>query len=493
MPKAEDTQETEFEDRLNPAVAEFWEDVMSPDGKNTPFGSLKILNERGLELSRRSYMMTERHGSRYVGWGSPGQVKGTVFQTAVNHIPAYEIGNELELESLAKHITTAITGVPEDQLNVHLLRLNEMQQGESVMDNDTEEEMGDVPPYEELDQRLKDEIAKRILMNCLVHGGAVHVMHTAHCFDDRCIETVNRISARGNNRHPMHERVIPAMHPIGQMLRHRVAMFGRIADIVDSLPDTYTVVNTFSHALYWEEDIASVMGPGGATGGSRVDWPDQAGQEPDGEKPPEEVEQKPQVVSEAVNFPVLVQETIKGALEIISQHQFNGMSEEDVRSVLAYADVLEGEVPCIQVGPYLWNNFYRCLPRTTDFPAVMMYLAGCTIEEANRMIELTIDNQDAAKKLISAILKEQNFDYDGFAYELGEHLTENGGLDIDGQIKLDSLDDKIRARVEGILAQQKQAEEAALSQTAPKKEAPESRLTDDKGQKLWTLEELLGE
>lgn len=494
MPE-KDMQETEFDMRLNESVADFWEATMSPEGKNTPFGSLKILNERGLELSRRSYMMTERHGQRYVGWGQPGQIKGTVFQISAQHVPVYEIGNEVALESLAKHIASSITGVPEDQLKVHLLRISEMQQGSSVMDNDTEEAMGDVPPYERLSQAIKDEISKRILMNCLVHGGAVHVMHTAHCYDQRSIDVINRISTEKNNGHPVHEQVFPARHPIGQMMRHHIPPFGDVARIVDSLPNTYTVVNTFSHALYWEEDIASVMAPGGAMGGSRVDWPDEAGKdgEEKGNEGAGEEEQKPQVVAEAVNFPVLVQETIKGALEIISQHQFNGMPEDDVRSILAYADVLEGEVPCIQVGPYLWNNFYRCLPKTSDFPAIMMYLATCSLEDANRLIELTIDDPDKAKEKITSIIKEQQFDYEGFAYELGEHLDENGGMDIDGQIKLDSLDDNIRERVVGILAQQRAAETAEKGRTTPKKEAPKPRAPTDRGEKLWTLEELLGE
>jgi hypothetical protein len=129
---------------------------------------------------------------------------------------------------------------------------------------------------------------------------------------------------------------------------HAFHLVKRMLDRIDpSLTDKYALFSIFTELGYWvtpplvlppnSEDESDIPAPVG--GMVRVDLSGEV----------------PKIIARAVNFPILVQELVKGVMELISMH---GLPEDEKlrNEVLSQADSLEDESWDIRFGPEIWKK-----------------------------------------------------------------------------------------------------------------------------------------
>jgi len=123
-------------------------------------------------------------------------------------------------------------------------------------------------------------------------------------------------------------------------------MFHLVRDelnVIDpDLINMYGLLSAFAEVGYWvipQSLIGSASG--GVFGGGKVKL--------------DFSQEEPQIIAVAVNFPILVQELVKGVMELLSSH---GLPEDDMvrEQVLDKADTLEDESWDIRFGPEIWKK-----------------------------------------------------------------------------------------------------------------------------------------
>ena len=123
-------------------------------------------------------------------------------------------------------------------------------------------------------------------------------------------------------------------------------MFHLVRDELNTIdPDLinmYGLLSAFAEVGYWvipQSLIGSASG--GVFGGGKVKL--------------DFSQEEPRIIAVAVNFPILVQELVKGVMELLSSH---GLPEDDSirEQVLNKADTLEDESWDIRFGPEIWKK-----------------------------------------------------------------------------------------------------------------------------------------
>jgi hypothetical protein len=150
-------------------------------------------------------------------------------------------------------------------------------------------------------QRVVDQINKRLTLNTLTQGSAVHAMLTIHHAVDQEIQAIN-----------------------------------------PDLLQLYNKLSSGSHEYYWLIDIPAMFTSLGmmAAGSAKVEWPETEGD-------------TPKIVAKAVIFPILAQEMSKGVAELISAHGLSNLDADTTSAVLGKADDIRHEPYLIQVGPIM--------------------------------------------------------------------------------------------------------------------------------------------
>ncbi len=214
----------------------------------------------------------------------------------------------------------------------------------------------------------KDEVDKRITFNAMMHGSSVHNMMTIH---------------------------------------HAVK--DRIEKISPQLMQLYDKISSGSEHTYWLLDMAEVMSmAGGAPAGVSFVSYDQ--------------QDTPMVVAKAVCFPVLVQELIKGTMELLSMHGLQHLSRGQLKSLYKQADKLEDEPYLIQIGPHLWRSFLKVVPKDSKLANVVARLATKEPQFVHNLLSELIENihnnQDPAnvrkalEELVAEVEEETDIDGD---------------------------------------------------------------------------------
>jgi len=123
-------------------------------------------------------------------------------------------------------------------------------------------------------------------------------------------------------------------------------MFHLVRDELNAIdPDLinmYGLLSAFAEVGYWvipQSLIGSASGGVFAGGKVKLDFS----------------QEEPRIIAVAVNFPILVQELVKGVMELLSSH---GLPEDDSirEQVLNKADTLEDESWDIRFGPEIWKK-----------------------------------------------------------------------------------------------------------------------------------------
>ena len=77
----------------------------------------------------------------------------------------------------------------------------------------------------------------------------------------------------------------------------------------------------------------------------------------------------------ATFWPMLVHELIKGSVELICLHGMNSVSEDDFAIALERTDHVELEIPMLQIGGTIFKQFLLARPREIELAQTIMYVA----------------------------------------------------------------------------------------------------------------------
>lgn len=311
--KTKSIRET-FERSVHHRTASFWSDL--PQNKEHIFGKHPLYTMHGLDKAKRAWLSgVESLKKLYPALANmPNpqimQQVPMLAQRAIQDVMRIEAPHKRQLEQLAIDLVHEVWGIPKNLLKARIVNQPGMDQDDD--NDDSDEYDSGLEEREQSIDHLRDQINKRLTMNTMTQGAAVHNMYTIH--------------------HMAKER---------------------LEQIAPELIDLYSKFATGSHSFYWLIDFNNIGNLAShAIGNVKLNRDEEDGQL--------------QVEAQAMVFPVLVQELVKGAMEILTLHGMKDLPEEDYRTVLKHADKLEYEPWQIQIGTDLWKSFLKIVPK--DFP-----------------------------------------------------------------------------------------------------------------------------
>jgi len=164
-----------------------------------------------------------------------------------------------------------------------------------------------------------------------------------------------------------------------------------LSDLDPKLPNKYAKLMANADYMYY---VIPNMENGVSGGVVRVDFPT--------DKNPKCV-----ITAQAMVFPVLIHELVKGVMEILSAH---GLPKDKKigQFVVDKADFLAAEPWDMRLGPALWNRFTN-LFEAEDFNLkhhVYSELAALPVDEFNMKMKEVMANTKQGKKIITDIVNE---------------------------------------------------------------------------------------
>jgi uncharacterized protein (DUF1778 family) len=333
----------QYEQEVHPKNKKFWKDL--PKNPTHSLGKHPVFTLEGEGLDKASFKHTRDKAEKaQVNHAQLGQL----FMQAMQH----EGAHKADLEKLAVQAVAKMMHVKEDELEAHL--------GQDVDINETvglsEEEVKEFPKHlideaKEFPKHLIDEANKRITSNAFAQGASVHAYLTAHFFDEI-------------------EKKIKEIDP------ELVAIYAKLA--------------SGSHHMYWLMNMSKMNLAGAAIGSVKPEY------KPDGEL---------KAVAKSPMFIVLVQELVKGVMELryIKNLQKSELSDDEIRSIYQYADKIEDEPRLIQVGPELWRRFLKVVAASKvkqNSTQVYEHLIHLDPKEIHDFVNLVVSKPaDASEKL----------------------------------------------------------------------------------------------
>lgn len=119
---------------------------------------------------------------------------------------------------------------------------------------------------------------------------------------------------------------------------------------------------------------------------------------------------KPVINAEALTFPVLIHEMVKGVLELISM---NGFTEDEQLNeyVINHADFLAAEPWDLRIGPAIWDKVMDCIPpKDHDMKHHVFHkLVKLPVNEFNSCMKEIIAETKEGKRLVNEMLNEVKF------------------------------------------------------------------------------------
>jgi len=345
-----------YETGAHPAVKDFWMNIP----QEHPFAQHPILSDYGHNLSQEGYKyITQKTDLPNKPAPISPQQAMVEIQGLLQRIMSLEKTHEAELIDEAKNITTQIWGIDKNQLDAFLNK-DEGEQGEE----EQEEAPQDVLP---LTPELRKEVNKRITINTLTQGSALHAMDTVH----------HLVADKINNISP-----------------ELLGLYNRLSGLTTQ--HYYTIdINAIVEAFRGSLKQA-------ALGWSHVEYGE-------GEDQPKAVadEGQAKVVASGIIFPVLCQELFKGVMELLSFHGINqNLSEQELRTVYHYADRLEDEPWIMTIGPELWRKFLVAVPIGISLSEIVMLLNQKSPDELNNIIRTVIQQPKKAKEILEKLKNE---------------------------------------------------------------------------------------
>lgn len=195
-------------------------------------------------------------------------------------------------------------------------------------------------------REMRDEIQKRILLNALVHGSAMHIWKTAHYIVKDQVDRLDPV-----------------------LMKHY---------------DRYSATISW---LAWEvsPEMAQLeIGMIGGTQGSNALKFDQEG------------EAECTIECHGINFPVLLHEVTKGAMDYLICHGIpKHYNEEQLQYYYSRADAYENEYWHYLMAPTIWIKFSEATGlQTHELPLAIARLTQLSYQELDEVLEACIDGKE---------------------------------------------------------------------------------------------------
>lgn len=289
------------------------------------------------------------------------------FMNVLHNVMRVEHQHTDELQQLAIDIVSRVWGIEPGRLNAKL-------EPPTHEDLDTDDNFeAEAEAEEPLDTEKLDRIVhKRITLNAMIHGSAVNSMIHLH-------------------------------HMVDNAINH----------IDPNLLDLYKKLAILPVFNYWLVDIASLMA-GGANPAGTVRLTDQ-------ESPESEDQAQINIEAKGAVFPVLLQELVKGVMELLALPSLSNLSHRELEYVLNKSDVLTDEQWLIQVGPHLWRKFLSIVPKGHKLAEVVAKLAEQEPDFVHNLLSqaLSGENLEGAREQLNAIMQavEEHINGDDNEYQ----------------------------------------------------------------------------
>lgn len=337
---------------VNPAIRNFWRNLKKNDSPFHVFKHNRNMVFFGDSLSKASFeYITERLQKLNVEYDLAG------IGQAFIELSEQEQGHTETLKNLAIKAVSEALDVPEDLLEANLNENSDVE-----LNNSTKQKNYD---YNVLSQELKDQINKRILLNCVIQGSSIHSFYTLHHVVKSEIDEIN-----------------PELIPLYDKFAAGSAR-------------TYYSVDYSS--LIDNEQIAQFA----ALGSVKVEYD----------------ENKPKVVANAKSFPVLCQELVKGAFETICLHGLQNISKEDLDKIYYFADARKDEPRYIQIGSKVWRNILELnkmirQDNNVTIPELIMSISQMDCQTIDLFFEKLNDNdfEDSCEMYLESSGNGEDYD-----------------------------------------------------------------------------------
>ncbi len=228
---------------------------------------------------------------------------------AFTAIQEAERGNEPLLTDLARSVVETVWGIPPDQLKGGIGSVEGDVGGMDFGGG----ESGEPKTLWDLDPSQVSEVQKRLLINTIIQGCAIHAM-----------------------------------------LNNPRMVQGDLNKISPNLIELYEQFAWNALAMYWSMDYES-MTPGQmsaqAAGYEEVKYEQREEQE------------VPVVYAKGLNFPVMLQEFVKGVAEVVCMESFAHLDPDVQSNVIELADKVEYEPYEIMIGPQIWRKLLKRISR----------------------------------------------------------------------------------------------------------------------------------
>lgn len=315
-------------------------------------------------LASEGYQNALRKIARYTGQ-NPRNVRGGVMglgmlmMGALQNAMQLEAGHEEELENLA---VQTVLGMDEFSLAREAVEAGELRiEAELTQEIDLDgasldaEELDDKPEMQvaQIANELNLETAKRRFVNMLIQGNAMEKSYAFHLVNDQ---------------------------------------LARISPQLVNLYGVLTSIGELGQYVFPDEMQKAAMGSGqGAGGAARI----RIGE--DG---------VPVIHAQAVTFPILLQELVKGLMEYAS------MSDEDDPETRAHAmgqaDTLSNEPMALMLGPGAWRRVISLIPADKQrmIPYVYDHIVRMPPEQFNEFMREVQAGSNRARQAIAELIRE---------------------------------------------------------------------------------------
>lgn len=317
---------------VNPKIRSFWKSLRKNESKFHPFKKNKNLVFFGNDLSRDSFNFVHDRMNALGIVFDHGSLTNTFISTLNK-----ESGNEDKFSKLAVSAVSEAFDIPTDileaQLNSDDIDLNKTEENTPQEDYD----------YESLSQEIKDQINKRILINCVIQGSSIHAFYTLHHLVKDQLEAIS-----------------------------------------PGIVKNYDKISVGTVYSYWKLDYSAMLEQASqflemmVQGSAKVEYDD---------------EDKPKVVAKARTFVVLCQELVKGSMELISLNGLQDLTENELKTIYAFADRRVDEPRYIQIGSEVWRKIlallrtYRQEYENISIPDFVMKLSVMSPSELESFFE----------------------------------------------------------------------------------------------------------
>lgn len=292
------------------------------------------------------------------------------------------------LQELAVEMVRNEYDVPENDIQIEA---KIMDQVESFSEEDEEESMSlediDVEDEEEK-QFVNEEVQKRRLVNTLIQGSALKSNHMFNLAE----RELNEMNPRLSNRYAklMSESDYEYLSGLGLSMKNNAEKGG------------------------------SNINPVKKAGDVQVEFP-------------ENEEDVPKIHAQAVTFPILIHEIVKGVMEILSSH---GLPDDpDIRSfVIEKADKIDYEPWDLILGPCIWEKFLSIM-EPEDVMDLKQYIYSDIVklppDEFNDTMKEILGGTRKGKEYIDKMSSDirNELEHEEYEKEMQRYRDELGGTD----------------------------------------------------------------